>query len=79
MSGGNYELAGGFWVVSQVCPCIGDVNGDGKRDGVDVQKFVDCLVAGEGCSCADVDAINGVTFDDVVVFVSDLLAGITCP
>jgi len=79
LAGGGYELVGGFWPVAQVCYCLGDMNGDGKKDGGDVQRFVDCVISGGGCSCADVDAANGVTISDVGVFVSDLLSGASCP
>ena len=79
MSGGTFELIGGFWPVTQVCYCPADMNGDGKRDGSDVSKFVSCLIAGGACSCADVDAAGGVTFADVGPFVSNLLATMPCP
>ncbi len=81
MAGGAFTLTGGFWPVAQVCYCLADMNGDGKKDGRDIQQFVACVVAsGNGsCSCADADAINGVTPADVPVFVSDLLAGPNCP
>ncbi len=79
MSGGSFELTGGFWPVANVCYCLADVNGDGKKDGRDVQKFVGCVIAGGDCSCADVDQANGVTIADVAVFVADLLAGAACP
>lgn len=34
---------------------------------------------GDGCTCADVDASNSVTIDDIAVFVADLLSGAGCP
>jgi len=79
MAGGAFTLIGGFWPVAQVCYCLGDMNGDGRKDGGDVQRFVDCVISGGACSCADVDAANGVTISDVGVFVSDLLDGTSCP
>ena len=79
MTGNGYELRGGFWTVAPECTCPGDTNGDGARNGADIQHFVGCLVNDSGCACADVDAIDGVTIDDVVVFVGDLLAGDDCP
>lgn len=79
MNGGGFELTGGFWPVTLVCYCPGDMNGDGKRDGADVQKFVACLIAGGNCSCADLDATNGVTIADVSGFVANLLATTPCP
>jgi hypothetical protein len=77
MIGGNFQLTGGFWVVSQVCHCPGDLNGDGKKDGLDVQRFITCLIS-TVCPCADVDQANGVTLADVPVFVNTLLGGTTC-
>ena len=79
MFGGGFELTGGFWPVSNVCYCLADMNGDGKKDGADAQKFVNCVLTGGDCSCADVDQANGVTAADVEVFVADLLTGPACP
>lgn len=79
MVGGPYELAGGFWVVSQICYCPGDMNGDGIKDARDVQKFVACFTSGGSCQCADVSLESGVTLDDVPVFVEDLLSSGVCP
>ena len=79
MSGGAFQITGGFWTVTQVCVCYGDLNGDGQKNGRDVQQFVGCIISGGNCSCADVDLVNGITLDDVPVFVTGLLAGPTCP
>ena len=78
MSGGAFELTGGFWVVSTVCTCPGDMNGDGLRNGADIQKFTRCVTGGGTCNCADVDGLGGVNSADVSVFVADLLSGATC-
>lgn len=79
LTGGTFELTGGFWPVTTVCFCLADMNGDGKKDGRDVQQFLACVVSGGNCACADADAANGVTLADVPVFVSDLLSTSTCP
>lgn len=79
MAGGPYQLIGGFWPVVNVCYCLGDMTHDGLKDGRDVQKFTDCLLADGNCSCADVDQVNGVTVNDVTAFVNDLLVGQPCP
>jgi len=79
MIGGTFELTGGFWPVANVCYCLGDLNADGKRDGRDIQQFLNCVLAGGNCSCADVDQAGGVNLNDVSAFVSDLLTGATCP
>jgi len=57
--------------------CPGDMNGDGVRDGLDIQGFAACYVAGPAvpadCVCADMD-LNGVfEVNDVVNFVSRML------
>jgi hypothetical protein len=38
MTGGNFELLGGFWAVTAVTPpgCPGDLNGDGRTDLADL-------------------------------------------
>ncbi len=79
MSGGTFELTGGFWPVSQICNCPGDMNGDAFKDGLDIQRFVGCFLAAPNCSCADVDGADGVSLADVAVFVDDLLTGSSCP
>lgn len=80
MAGGDFVLIGGFWAAAvPSCSCLGDMNGDGLKDGGDIQKFVNCVIAGGSCACADVDTLNGVTLDDVDVFVEDLLNGPACP
>lgn len=55
------------------------MNGDGLLDGRDIQLFVNCLVLGGDCSCADSDATSGVTIDDADQFISDRMAGEVCP
>jgi len=79
IGGGAYELAGGFWTVSTACVCLGDMNGDGLKDGRDVQQFVGCIINPGNCTCADTDLMSGVNLDDVDVFVEMLLTGATCP
>jgi len=80
MSGGSFQLTSGFWAVSISCFCPGDVNGDGKRNGADVQLFVACLLASSGyCVCADANQTGGLTPDDVPTFVSQLLTTTACP
>jgi len=80
MSGGSFDLLGGFWPVTLVCYCPGDLNGDGKKDGRDIQQFVSCVLSGSGnCTCADMDDVGGVTLADVAPFVTDLLTGAVCP
>lgn len=80
MTGGIFEVVGGFWPnATATCVCPGDTNGDGKKDGVDIQNFVACLTASTNCSCVDLDGTAGATIDDVQFFVDDLINGATCP
>jgi hypothetical protein len=80
MTGGSFSLVGGFWPgVAAACGCPGDMTGDGRRDGGDIQQFVTCLVSAGACSCADMDGMSGVTIDDVNEFVSALLTTHACP
>lgn len=78
LSGGAFELLGGFWPVAvpvEQCTQVGDLNLDGLLDGDDVQLFVDCLVnnAGSNCACADLDG-GGLGPSDVGAFVGALLS-----
>ena len=80
MTGESFEVVGGFWPATfPSCACIGDMNGDGVKDGRDIQLFVSCVLAGGSCACADADGMSGVTIDDLHVFVADLLEGPACP
>jgi hypothetical protein len=74
MSGGAFELAGGFWpAAASICTLPGDLNHDGRVDGDDIQLFVNCVVAGTGaCACADFDG-NGINGGDVPLFVAAVL------
>ena len=79
MTGGSFNLVGGFWTIPSSCTCPGDMNGDGAKDGRDLQQFVNCFVAGGSCGCADIDGVPGVSMGDISAFASDLLAGSACP
>ncbi len=80
MSGGAFNLEGGFWPRTKLpaCACLGDRNGDGTRDGGDIQQFTLCLINSGSCQCADVNETGGVTIDDLDEFVSTLLSGSGC-
>jgi hypothetical protein len=76
MSGGTFELTGGFWAAAVPVPCDapGDVNLNGALDGLDIQPFVDCLlIGGANCACADMNGDGSVTPADVPPFVAALL------
>jgi hypothetical protein len=79
MTGGSFELVGGFWATPP-CWCLSDLNNDGSRDGLDVQGFVDCILAGGvNCVCADLYTDGHSDLQDIAIFVTDLLAGGECP
>ena len=42
MTGGEFELIGGFWAVSAQCDAC-DMNCDGVVDAFDIQPFLDLL------------------------------------
>lgn len=80
MSGGVFSLVGGFWPAAAAgCTCLGDMNGDGKKNGRDIGLFAQCVITGGACACANVDGLPGLTPNDVAVFVAALLAGDACP
>ena len=65
MSGGTFEVTGGFWF--EVAPS--DCNEDGVVNTVDHGSFEDCLggPAGSlisGCACFDVDGDSKITLED---------------
>lgn len=64
-------------LIPQCGTCVGDVDGDNRVDGRDIQQFVRCYIGGNpnaaGCPCSDLDAnatLNGV---DLNQFVARLL------
>lgn len=64
---------------SATCACGGDLTGDGRHDGSDIQPFVRCCVSGGDCGCAELDGMPGLSPGDVSAFVQKLLAGPACP
>ncbi len=78
LSGGGFRLTGGFQALPP-CPCIGDLNNDGSRDGQDVQDSVACMLStGSNCASADLLADGVLDMDDVAAFVEGLLTGEGC-
>lgn len=71
-SGGEFSISGGF--VDEPAALIGDVNGDGQVNLLDVSPFVDAIVAGEFLPAADINGDGVVNLLDVGPFVS-LLSG----
>lgn len=80
----------GAITVEVTCPCPatcdtcpGDVNGDTKLDGADVQQFTRCLIGAEGnpdlCVCADMNNDDVANTEDITAFVDAILAGGYCP
>ena len=75
MTGGNYELTGGFWAAAQDDSVLsGDVNLDGVVNLLDVAPFVDRISTGTFQAEADINQDGVVNLLDVTPFV-DLLSG----
>ena len=73
MTGGGFSLVGGFWPgAGFACPLPGDMNGDGLRNGKDIQRFVGCLVGGASCFCADTNLSGAADTADIASFVNFL-------
>ena len=65
------------------CPCLGDMNGDGVVNGLDIQGFVDCVLghptsADVNCACADFDCSKTPDIGDIPGFVDELLNTTVC-
>lgn len=78
MTSVSFAITGGFWQFVPTCPCPGDMNSDGLKNGGDIQQFVNCLINGGSCSCADLDGQNGPDLSDTGLFVTDLLNPTPC-
>lgn len=81
ISNGRFDLDGGFWpgVPISDCTCLGDLNNDGHRNGVDIADFLDCMLNEGPCDCSDFNGMNGVDLEDVELFVLGLLQSSDCP
>ncbi|MCB9855564.1 MAG: hypothetical protein H6818_07725 [Phycisphaerales bacterium] len=61
--------------------CPGDMNGDSRLDGLDIQTFTNCYIAEFGtnpsaaCKCADVNEDNTLDASDITLFVDLILNG----
>lgn len=66
--------------------CKADINGDGERNGLDIQPFVDILIGEVPAGClsihdlcpADVNDDSKVDLEDVPGFISNILEGDPC-
>ncbi len=85
MSGGGWELLGGFWTVAAVATVLtGDLNCDGAVDFSDINAFVLALsdpaayhAAYPACEilAGDCDSDGDVDFDDINPFIAILSGG----
>lgn len=71
-SGGNFTVTGGFESPDSIL--LGDVNGDGEVNLLDVAPFVDALSTGTYIPEADVNQDGSVDLLDVAPFI-ELLSG----
>lgn len=74
MIGGAFSLTGGFWTGSTDEVLLGDLNGDGVVNLLDVAPFVDAVSNGDYVPEADINGDGVVNLLDVEPFVA-LLSG----
>lgn len=79
MTGGNFELVGGFWVVATAAPCGGfspcDTNCNGTINQFDIDPFILIVNTHVGCSpCAgDTNSDGSVNSFDIFGFLDCLI------
>jgi len=84
-NGGLWQGPGTLCATTNCCvTCPGDVNSDGRVNGLDIQCFVDCILNGSAmppcnCACADFNGSVPPGMDDVQPFVQELLNTTVCP
>ena len=71
-SGGNFTVTGGFETEDDIL--LGDVNGDGEVNLLDVGPFVDAISSGTYIAEADINQDGSVNLLDVGPFI-DILSG----
>lgn len=68
--------------IQETCRCVGDVNGDGIINALDIQGFVRCLLGialpGDHCECADADEDGTITFADIDALIALILGKHRC-
>ncbi len=77
LTGGTFELLGGFWPAAAPPPCRGDCNCDGAVNFRDINPFVGVLGGAPPCNFDNCD-INGdgaINFADINPFVALLSTG----
>ncbi|GMU84103.1 MAG: hypothetical protein AMXMBFR47_39730 [Planctomycetota bacterium] len=81
MSGGSYELVGGFWAgasASTPLPCPGDTNGDRRVDLSDLSVLLGHFGTPSGATLADgdIDADGDVDLSDLTSLLGNF--GLNC-
>ena len=75
MTGGDFELTGGFWPIATVQFCPGDIDGDGDTDHSDLGALLAawCSVAGDSNwnPDADLDGDGHVGHGDLGILLAD--------
>ena len=75
LSGGGFELRGGFWPAMQESTLLGDVNLDSVVNLLDVDPFIDRIATGTFQAEADCNQDGAVNLLDVDAFISILAGG----
>jgi hypothetical protein len=72
--GGPFQLSGGFWAAAAAAPCLGDLNGDRRRDLADLA----ILLAAYGVSDdGDIDGDGDTDLADLAILLANY--GVACP
>lgn len=75
MTGGGFELVGGFWAGPAEDPCVADFNSDGSVNTLDVLAFLNAWNAED--PKADINGDGSINTLDVLAFLNAWTAG--CP
>ena len=79
LSGGSYELVGGFWNATISIPCPGDVNGNRDVDLADLSTVLAHFGApsGQALATGDLDGDGDVDLTDLSILLANF--GSSCP
>jgi len=71
MTGGSFEMVGGFWAEDASAFCLADFNQDLEVNPDDLADFIGCYFALPACDRADYNEDGTINPDDLADYIGD--------